>query len=208
MIGTAIGMGVGLIGGLGSLLFGQKKASQAMKDARKNLNRQKAENEAWYKRRYNEDVTQSADVRRLLTEMGEGIKNRNRAAAGRAAVMGLSPEAEAAERARNTSVMSDTVSRVAAQGVQRKQGIENAYLTRKQNFDNQELNMDTQRANQITQAAGQAAGAFTKMGMGLAEGLEGTTFTKTRSADDTTPASTTPEEDQTKNKNNKYYEPY
>ncbi len=47
------------------------------------LAQQQRDNQAWYDRKYNQDPTKRADTVRLLTQMQEQIKNRNRAAKGK-----------------------------------------------------------------------------------------------------------------------------
>ena len=80
LIGSAIGAAGSIFGGI--------KASKAMKKAKRNVEAQRQKNQDWYDRRYNEDATQRADAQRILTQTEESIKQRNKAAAGSAAVMG------------------------------------------------------------------------------------------------------------------------
>ena len=93
---------MGLIGaGLGAAgaIFGGIKASQAMRQVAQTIDKQQRENQDWYNRRYNEDATQRADAQRVLSLTEERLKQRNKAAAGRAAVMGTTDEGVAAEKA-------------------------------------------------------------------------------------------------------------
>ena len=83
MIGSIIGGALNI----GASIFGGIKQAKAMKNVQKNLQNQMAENQNWYDRRYNEDATQRADAQRLITMTEESIKNRNKQAAGSAAVM-------------------------------------------------------------------------------------------------------------------------
>ena len=102
-----------LIGGamkIGGSIFGGYKASQAMKQVRKNLDNQLRENQDWYDRRYNEDATQRADAQRMLAMTNQAIKERNKAAAGTQAVMGGTEESVAATKAANANALSDMAS--------------------------------------------------------------------------------------------------
>ena len=117
-----------LIGGamkIGGSIFGGLKASQAMKQVRKNLDNQLRENQDWYDRRYNEDATQRADAQRMLAMTNDLIRQRNRAAAGTQAVMGGTEESVAATKAANASALADTASKIAVAGANRKDDIEN-----------------------------------------------------------------------------------
>lgn len=53
MIGAIIGAATAI----GSSIFSGIKSAQAARKKKKQLAREKAENEAWYSRRYNEDAT-------------------------------------------------------------------------------------------------------------------------------------------------------
>ena len=84
MIGTLIGAGLGLASSIAGGIANRK----ARRKQEQMLAQQQRDNQAWYDRKYNEDPTKRADTVRLLTQMQEQIKNRNRAAKGRQAVMG------------------------------------------------------------------------------------------------------------------------
>lgn len=155
MIGSLIGNALGI----GASIFGGVKASQAMKGVKSNLEQQRSDNQNWYDRRYNEDATQRADAQRILTQTAEAIKQRNKAAAGTAAVMGGNAESVAAEKAANAQAMADAASKIAVAGEARKDNIEQQYQQRDQALQGQLNNMEVNRANAITQAAAGVAGA-------------------------------------------------
>lgn len=148
MIGGIIS---GAMKGIGSI-FGGIAASKAMKQVQKNLEQQQRENQDWYNRRYNEDATQRADAQRMLTLTNELLKQRNRAAAGTAAVMGGTEESVAATKAANAQGLADTASQIAVAGAQRKDSIENQYMNRKDTINKQLNDLQTQKANNITSA--------------------------------------------------------
>ncbi len=137
--------------GIGSI-FGGYKASQAMKQVKKNLEQQQRENQDWYDRRYNEDATQRADAQRMLAMTNELIKKQNKSAAGTQAVMGGTEESVAATKAANAQTMADTASQIAVAGAQRKDSIENQYMSRKNTINKQLNDMQTQKANNIISA--------------------------------------------------------
>lgn len=144
-----------LIGGaikIGSSIFGGIKASQAMKQVEKNLNQQMQDNQNWYDRRYNEDATQRADAQRMLAMTNQAIKERNKAAAGTAAVMGGTEESVAATKAANANALADTAAQIAVVGANRKDQIENQYMAKKDNINQQLNNLKVNKANNIINA--------------------------------------------------------
>lgn len=155
-----------LIGGalkLGGSIFGGISASKAMKKVQKNLENQQRENQDWYDRRYNEDATQRADAQRILAITEQNIRNRNRQAAGTAAVMGGTDESVAATKAANASAMADAASQIAIAGDQRKDSIEQQYMATKASLNDKLNEMEKQKANAISQAvqgASNAAGSI------------------------------------------------
>jgi hypothetical protein len=151
-----------LIGGalkIGGSIFGGIKASQAMKQVRRNLEQQQRENQDWYDRRYNEDATQRADAQRMLTMTNEAIKNRNRGAAGTQAVMGGTEESVAATKAANANALADTAAQIAVAGAKRKDTIENQYMTKKDSINEKLNNLQQQKANNIISAVNGVSGA-------------------------------------------------
>ena len=84
---------------LGGSIFGGIKARREAKKQQKMLDAQKAENQAWYNRRYNEDGTQRADAQRLLTNTQDLLRRQTKAAQGANAVTGASTEAVAKRQA-------------------------------------------------------------------------------------------------------------
>lgn len=149
-----------------SSIAGGIAASKAMKQVKKNLNTQMAQNQDWYDRRYNEDATQRADAQRLLTMTEENIKNRNRQAAGTAAVMGGSDESVAAEKEANNQALASTMSNINAAADARKESIEQQYMSTKANLNDKLNNLTMQQAQNIQQAANgvaDSAQAFSKL---------------------------------------------
>ena len=153
---------MGLIGaalGAAGSIFGGISASKAMKNVKANIEQQQRENQDWYDRRYNEDATQRADAQRILAMTEESIKKRNRAAAGTAAVMGGTDESVAAEKAANAQTMADATSQIAANADARKDAIENQYMSRKADMNNQLNQLQKEKAGAISQAVQGVTGA-------------------------------------------------
>ena len=162
MIGSLIGAGLGAA----ASVIGGIKARQAAAKANRMLEGQKAENQAWYDRMYNEDATQRADAQRMLTMTMDRMRRRNKAAAGTAAVMGSSPEAVAVEKEANAQALADTASQIAAAGAARKDQVEAQYLANKNALTQQQIGVQNQQAQNIAQATQGASHAL--MGAGAA----------------------------------------
>lgn len=160
---------MGLIGaslGAAGSIFGGISASKAMKKAKENIKRQMRENQDWYDRRYNEDATQRADAQRILTMTEDSIKRRNKAAAGTEAVMGGTDESVAAEKAANAQTMADATSQIAANADARKDAIENQYMSRKADLNNQLNQIEQGKAQAISQAVQGVTGAVGQIDFG------------------------------------------
>ena len=134
-------------------------ASKAAREQNARLEQQARENQDWYDRRYNEDATQRADAQRLITMTEESIKNRNRQAAGTAAVMGGTTESVAAAKAANNAALTDTISTIAADAANRKDAIEQQYMANKANIVAQQNAISAKKAEGITSAISGVANA-------------------------------------------------
>lgn len=154
LIGSAIGAAGSIFGGI--------SASKAMKRAKKNVEAQRQKNQDWYDRRYNEDATQRADAQRILTQTEESIKQRNKQAAGSAAVMGGTDESVAAAKAANNQALADATSQIAAAEA-RKDNIEATYMANDNAFVEQLNQLEQGKAQAIGQAVQGVANAASSM---------------------------------------------
>lgn len=161
--GAAIGAGMKAAGSI----YGGRVQRKAIGEIENSLATQQQENQDLFDRRYNEDATQRADAQRLLTLSEEAYRNRNRQAAGAAAVMGGTEEAIAAQKAAGNQALADTVSQLNAAAVAEKNAVEQRYLDTKDALTKQKNNMTLQKAlatkeavQGVSDAAGSIAGAF------------------------------------------------
>lgn len=134
-----------------------------MKRAKKNVEAQRKKNQDWYDRRYNEDATQRADAQRILTQTEESIKQRNKQAAGSAAVMGGTDESVAAAKAANNQALADATSQIAANAEVRKDNIEATYMANDNAFVEQLNQLEQRKAQAIGQAVQGVANAASSM---------------------------------------------
>ena len=156
MWGALIGAGLSLASSIAGNISNRKKK----KKQEEMLKKQKADNQAWYDRRYNEDPTKRADTIRLLTLMQEQIRDRNRAAKGRQAVMGGTEDSTTAVKEANNKALADTTSQIVAANDSRKDNIEQQYQQNKRNIENSQMQMMADRAsNTANTVAGVAATA-------------------------------------------------
>ena len=155
MIGAAVGAAGSIFGGI--------TASNAIKNMKKNVQKQMQENQDWYDQRYNEDSTQRADAQRILTMTEESIRNRNRQSAGTQAVMGGTDESTAAAKAANNQALADTMSQINANGEARKDAIEQQYLSRKADLNDQLNQLEMGKAQAIAGAVQGVTDAASKM---------------------------------------------
>ena len=157
MLGTLIGAGLGLA----SSIAGGVANRKTRRKQEQMIAQQQKENQAWYDRKYNEDPTKRADTVRLLTQMQEQIKNRNKAAKGRQAVMGGTEDSTTAVKEANNKTLADTTSQIVAANDARKDSIEQQYRERKNQLNNQQMGMEAEKAadtaNSVAGVAGTAA---------------------------------------------------
>lgn len=139
------------LGAAGSL-YGGWKASEAMKEVSDNINQQQARNQAWYDRNYNENPLMRSGAQALLQRTDEAIRNRNRQAAGTAAVMGGSEESVAAAKEAGAREEAEVTRQILAADDARKDRVENQYMQTKATLDAQMNDMRKERAKAISGA--------------------------------------------------------
>lgn len=168
MIGSIIGAGVGAIGSI----FGGMSAARAAREQKKRIQRSQTENASWYNRNYYEDPTKRASALAVLNRTEEGILQRNKAAAGRQAVMGGTDDSVTAAREANSAAAADATSRVVAANDARKDAVDAQYRQRKNELDDQLNGLAAQRANAIGGAVQGVSSAASSIGS-LLDGGDG-----------------------------------
>ena len=166
MIGALIGAGLGLASSIAGGIANRK----ARRKQEQMLAQQQRENQAWYDRRYNEDPTKRADTVRLLTQMQEQIKNRNRAAKGRQAVMGGTEDSTTAVKEANNKTLADTTSQIVAANEARKDAIEQQYQQNKRSIHGQQMQMEAEKSADTANVASGVAGTAANIAATLDSG--------------------------------------
>ena len=167
MLGTLIGAGLGVA----SKIFGGISSAKARRKQERMLAQQEQENQAWYDRKYNEDPTKRADTVRLLTQMQEQIKNRNKAARGRQAVMGGTEDSTTAVKEANNKTLADTTSQIVAANEARKDAIEGQYQARKDAIQNKRMGLEAEKAVDTANVAAGVAGTAANIAATIDGGL-------------------------------------
>lgn len=166
MIGALIGAGLGLASSIAGGIANRK----ARKKQEQMLAQQQRDNQAWYDRKYNEDPTKRADTVRLLTQMQEQIKNRNRAAKGRQAVMGGTEDSTTAVKEANNKTLADTTSQIVAANEARKDNIEQQYQQNKRSIQGQQMQMEAEKSAGTANVAAGVAGTAANIAASLDSG--------------------------------------
>lgn len=166
MLGALIGAGLGLA----SSIAGGVANRKARRKQEQMIAQQQKENQAWYDRTYNADPTKRADTVRLLTQMQEQIKNRNKAAKGRQAVMGGTEDSTTAVKEANNKTLADTTSQIVAANDARKDNIEQQYMARKSQLQGQQMGLEAEKAADTANAVAGVAGTAANIAASLDSG--------------------------------------
>lgn len=166
MIGELIGAGLSVASSIAGGIANRK----ARRKQEQMIAQQQKENQAWYDRKYNEDPTKRADTVRLLTQMQEQIKNRNKAAKGRQAVMGGTEDSTTALKEANNKTLADTTSQIVAANDARKDNIEQQYMNRKNQLQNQQMGIEAEKAADTANAVSGVAGTAANIAASLDSG--------------------------------------
>lgn len=184
MIGALIGAGLSVASSIAGGIANRK----ARRKQEQMIAQQQKENQAWYDRKYNEDPTKRADTVRLLTQMQEQIKNRNKAAKGRQAVMGGTEDSTTAVKEANNKTLADTTSQIVAANDARKDNIEQQYMNRKNQLQNQQMGLEAEKAadtaNAVAGVAGTAANIAATLDSGAGKSKVGAAPTQQQVASD------------------------
>lgn len=182
-----IGAIIGAAGSVASSLIGGAQAKRAAENANKELADQRKKNEDWYRRRYNEDYTQSAEAQAAMTRARELAREQMQAARGTAAVMGGTEAGIAAAQGAANDMLADTMSGIAQNATARKDAVESQYLQtenalsqQQQNVYNQQSANSTAAANAGMQAGMSLLGADAQSYMDRGKGLFGEMWFKNK----------------------------
>ena len=172
-------IGLALAGAsLASSIWGGIQSSKAQKRAEQRLANEKAANDAWYNRRYNEHTIDTAAGQNMIRMAKDYARETWKKAAGAAAVGG-GTDAEVAEaKAAGNKMVGDAIAQIEANDVARKDNVDAAYRARQNQLTQQQMALDQQQASNISQVAGGVSDALLSGAMHLEGGkLTGTAGT-------------------------------
>lgn len=157
MTGLAI---AGLAGSLASTIFGGSASARAARRAERQLAQEKADNAAWYRRRYNEDYIDTAAGQNMMRMAREAARENWQKASGAAAVAGGTDAATAMAKEAGNRMVGNAVANIAANDTARKDSADASYRAENARLTQQQIQNQQQKAAAIAQAAGGASDAF------------------------------------------------
>ena len=155
---------IGAVGGLASSLIGGAASARAQRRAESALRTEKAKEDAWYARRYNEDYVDTAAGQNLVRRAKEFAKENWRKAAGAQAVAGGTAAATQMAKDAGNKMVGDTIANIAATDQQRKANVDNIHMQNQRQFAQQEMSNEQQRAQNISNASAAASNAMMSAG--------------------------------------------
>lgn len=164
-----IGAIIGGVAGLAGSLIGAGAQRRAARKQEKELAKQRAANEAWYKRNYYQDYLNTVEAQNALKRVENAWAERTREARARQAVTGGTPEQAQAVAEAGGEAMGDMVGNLAAQGRQNKAAIDAQKLQMDANISAQESALAEAReqagANLLSNGIDVAASALQGMNL-------------------------------------------
>lgn len=149
MIGALIGGGLKVLGSVAGAIG----SARAQEKADEMIAGQKAKNQAWYDRNYNQNFLERSDAQQVLENTRQFYDERMQRSAATNTVMGGTDEALAMDKAAANQAVSDTMAGINADASAHKDAIEQNYLNVDSALSQQQIAGQQQRAQNISQAA-------------------------------------------------------
>lgn len=162
-----IGAIVGAVASVGSAIAGGISGARANRKLKRAIRDEKAENTAWYNRRYNEDPLARSDTQRILNRTQEAIRRNNQTAQAQQAVVGGSEESVAATKQANAQALASAASSISASNDARKDEVESQYRAQQANLNAQERGLQAQHAQNVATQTSTALNAASKIASSL-----------------------------------------
>lgn len=151
-----------------SAVYGASESAKTGRKTERESRRQRQANSAWYNRRVSENPMQTSENAYALGKMRDMMKERNNAAAGRAAVAGASNESVAATKQVTNNAVADATAQMAAKATARRDAIDQEYRQQDAKLSQQQMALDQQKSANIAKAAGQTASSLGQVAATLA----------------------------------------
>ena len=155
--------------GLATSVLGGMSASSKARKAQREQEAQAAKDEAWYKRRYNEDYVDTAAGQNLVRRAKQFAKDQWKKAAGAQAVSGGTDAATQMAKDAGNKMVGDTIANIAANDTRRKDSVDSTYRNLERQNAQARINTELAAAQNVQTAAGQAGNALMSMGGALAQ---------------------------------------
>lgn len=162
-----IGAIVGAVASVGSAIAGGISGARANRKRKRAIRDEKAENTAWYNRRYNEDPLARSDTQRILNRTQEAIRRNNQTAQAQQAVVGGSEESVAATKQANAQALASAASSISANNDARKDEVEQQYRAQQANLSAQERGLQAEHAQNVATQTSTALNAASKIASSL-----------------------------------------
>lgn len=150
---TIAGLAMSLAGGVGSMIGSAKLNKQRQT----NLNREKAESDAWFNKQYYTDELSRSENQSMLRTLTEKLKNQNKQNQATAAITGATPEMVLAQQNNSNKAYADVVNRMAGLASQRKDIIGRNWRADKRALYGIQDNIDSAKAQNWANLGANAA---------------------------------------------------
>ena len=160
------GIASGIIGGvasLGAAIYGGIKSGKYNRKAEQLIQNQRDDNKRWFDIKMSQDYTQRSDVQAAIKRQRELLDEQYKRAKATNAVMGGTDEALALQKQAANESLSNTMTDVASQASEYKEGVENQYRHQDAALNQQQA----QNYQQMAAATAQAASQAVNKGLGM-----------------------------------------
>ncbi len=155
-----IAAGISALGGVASSLIGGNASEKAAKRAERQLQGDRARNNAWYLKNYNESVLDKSSGQNILRIARDAAQENWKKAQGAAAVGGGTDAATALAKESGNRMIGNAAANIAAQDSLRKDNIDAQYRQREAQLSQQQMQIDQQKAANAAQAAANMSNAL------------------------------------------------
>lgn len=159
-MGAAIIAAASAAASLASSLWGAHKSAEANGKTQAQIRAEKAANDAWYRRKYNEDYSNTAAGQNMIRMARDYARENWQKAQGAAAVAGGTDEASARAKESGNRMIGNAIANMDAADTQRKDNIERQYRSTDSELNMQQKQAEQQKADNIAQAASNASNAL------------------------------------------------
>ena len=152
--------GAGLVSSLATTIFGGASAARQQREAERRLAEEKARNDAWYNRHYNESYADTAGGQNRIRMAKDAARENWKKAAVAQAVSGGTDAATAMEKEAGNRMVGNAVAQMAVNDTARKDNVDASYRTRQSQLSQQQIALDQQKAQNTAAVAGGVSDAL------------------------------------------------